>query len=352
MKQFAHGVVIAISMLALAVPAFAGDMPGQVAEMPFSSPASMRFSSPAAMPPAGTTPMAVMAADSYLVTTDNEDNAGTQTPDHDMGDTSGGTCFYNTDAVHPLEFNFDVTGALPTTSAELFIRAWDIDETQGEIDEVFLNGTSLGYLTGADSEWSTTLFNVSPALIQPGLNLVQVMVDINNSGSWCASIASGQLDLDGGAATDASCRGVTVDQAAYDFGDSVQVTVEADTALASMNVVVETNLLDPNGINVDGGSQTGTISGTDDDPFTFNLTLPSSGTAGAYQAQSLIFDAGTGQLLASCTTTFHVGSGAPPFLPSVPVPATNALSLALMALLLLLLGSFGYHRMANGQRRK
>ena len=168
--------------------------------------------------------------DTYLVTQDNEDNGGTGSPDGDMGGANP-PCVFDTDGVHPIEFNINVSGALPTTSAQLFIEAFDVDEQGGpppEIDQAWFNGNYLGDLTGDDNTWSNTVFNVPLAMVQAGDNLVTIVVDEDppgTNGSWCVSVASGQLLIDGGAPTTASCRSIMTDLPAYDFGDPVTVTL-------------------------------------------------------------------------------------------------------------------------------
>ena len=81
----------------------------------------------------------------YYTNADNENNANTHVADNDMHVSLG-----NTDGIHPIEFNIMVS-ALPQSSAVLTMRNLDVDEEQGEIDLVYVNGHLLGKLTGADS---------------------------------------------------------------------------------------------------------------------------------------------------------------------------------------------------------
>ena len=48
------------------------------------------------------------------------------------------------------------------------MRALDVDEEQGEVDLVYINGHLLGKLTGANNVWSVTAFNVNPAWLVAG----------------------------------------------------------------------------------------------------------------------------------------------------------------------------------------
>src|SRR5690242_8241917 len=101
----------------------------------------------------------------YYQDTDNENNAHTHVADNDMENTVG-----NTDLKHPIEFNIGVT-TLPSSSAVLTMRAFDVDEEQGEQDDVYVNGHLVGKLTGANNVWSATSFNVNPAWLVQGANL-------------------------------------------------------------------------------------------------------------------------------------------------------------------------------------
>src|SRR4051812_21213365 len=115
-------------------------------------------------------PMAVAQA-TYYTNTDNENNANTHVADNDMDVSLG-----RASGIHPIEFNI-MLSALPQSSAVLTMRNLDVDEEQGEIDLVYINGHLLGKLTGADNIWSVTSFNVDPAWLMTGRNLVRIDVD-------------------------------------------------------------------------------------------------------------------------------------------------------------------------------
>ncbi|MGB0465948.1 MAG: DUF4347 domain-containing protein [Pontibacterium sp.] len=107
------------------------------------------------------------------------------------------------DLSDPITFNIQVDGALPTDNARLTIYAQDIDEEEGEVDEVYLNGTLLGTLKGVNDGWSTTTFEISDlSLIRQGDNQVEIRVDASNPDSsnpkWIAKVDWGQLLIDGG----------------------------------------------------------------------------------------------------------------------------------------------------------
>src|SRR3954469_22614613 len=86
-----------------------------------------------------------LAQATYYTNSDNENNANTHVADNDMHVSLGGASL-----LHPIEFNIDVA-TLPKSSAVLTMRNLDVDEEQGEVDLVYINGHLLGKLTGADN---------------------------------------------------------------------------------------------------------------------------------------------------------------------------------------------------------
>ena len=285
-------------------------------------------------PPLSVTALSTTGA-TYLTDTDNENNAGTGVPDDDMGASPTG-CLFKDDPIHPIEFNIFVTGPLPTTSAVLLLETWDVDFSSGELDEVFFNNVSLGYATGADEEWSNTTFTLPLALVQAGKNTVRMMVDQGTSGNWCTWIARGQLIIDGGAAATATCRTITTNKANYQWGEQVTVTVEADTSLPTQSVRIEANIKNSSNVIVDGSSRVVTITGTNNDPESFILSLPGSGGIETYTAEAIIFDSQTGAFQSTCNITFQVGRE--------PIPTLGWAGLAALALLLAAAAAFALRR--------
>ena len=87
----------------------------------------------------------------------------------------------------------------------------DVDEEQGEVDLVYLNGHLLGKLTGANNVWSVTAFNVNPAWLVAGQNLVRIDVDTSGDATaWVTTIDWAQLLIDGGGATDGDTQSVQI----------------------------------------------------------------------------------------------------------------------------------------------
>jgi hypothetical protein len=229
----------------------------------------------------------------YITTLDNENNAFSGVADGDMDSE-----VWNYYANHPIEFNIFVDDPSITT-AQLSVYLWDVDELSGENDQIYINGHLLGSATGNNGQWSTTVFNVPAAYIVPGpvgKNLVQIYVDVNNVGnpSWLAGCDWGQLVINDNTGGNAFIRYASMQNACYLPGESACINIEVDTDIPSQNIRVETNLLDPSNVAVDGSSNTYFISGTANEPLQKCFTIPGSATMGStYSMQVIVYDAAT-----------------------------------------------------------
>ncbi len=259
----------------------------------------------------------------HITTVDNENNDGTGEPDNDMGKELRPS-IYNNNPAHPIEFNINVTGSLPVSSAYLSVFIEDIDWPE-EQDEIFLNGRSLGIAVGEDGLNNSTLF-VIPDLswVKAGNNLVQIFVDQNNTG-WRAIVQSGQLIFDDNAGTDTtSIRKFKhdSDSSGYDYGETVTIDLEADTKLASQNLRLELLLRDPAGeiiaFDKNRAARDWTISASNDEAYQWQFRLPSSGNDGLWGVSVTLYDIDEQLFLIRRTVTFSVPVGAA----LVPTPAS------------------------------
>jgi len=247
---------------------------------------------------------------SAFTTYDNENNALAGVPDYDMD-----VYLYNDGPIVPIEFDIIIQESA-ITDAQLSIYAWDIDETSGEVDEVYLNGNYLGTLTGANREWSTTVFYIDPSFLVPGpngYNLVQVHVDVDNIGdpTWAVTVDWGQLVINNNPG-DAWIRYVDLDKPCYEYGEDVEITIEVDTDLGVQWILVETNLLDPDGVNIAGTSRYIQIELENDEPFTEILTIPNGSPDGMYTVQVIVYGGCTMIQQDLWLVPFEVGCGGTP----------------------------------------
>ena len=144
-----------------------------------------------------------------MVTEDNENNSHTGKADGDIDESMG--C---SNKKHPIELAFTLD-ELPTQSAYLAVKAYDVDEDSGETDYVYLNDDiylpmdqtnqsgkqynkeTIGYLSGTDNTWNTTVLEIPLEKLKKGKNVISVTVAPR---SWIVRIDWMQLVLDGGAA--------------------------------------------------------------------------------------------------------------------------------------------------------
>jgi hypothetical protein len=121
----------------------------------------------------------------FYTNLDNEDNALSGNPDHDMGlGARVNQCVYPEDPEHPIEFQI----VSPGGAATLIIAAWDVDEEE-EVG-VFVDGTYVGDLTvAAPHSWIMSLF---PVMVR-GNDLVEARMGGPDPG--CFGIAWGALEI-------------------------------------------------------------------------------------------------------------------------------------------------------------
>ena len=283
------------------------------------------------VPPAPAAPRATAAGATYLTTADNEDNARTGVADGDMGGLSA-PCVYETDRIAPIEFNIDVTGDLPTSSAILTLYVFDVDEDGSpppEIDEVYFNGNYVGNLTGANGDWSTSVFFLDTGDVVAGNNLVEIQIDTatNSEGRWCVATAWGQLLIDGGTG-EAEIAGIDHDPC-YVIGEEVQIDVVFSINVnTSGNFRLETNLVDPGNITVE--SDIHTFAGTAGTPYEYTITWfpPPSATPGTYTINASLINDDTEVIQDVESSTYEWSETCEPTPPPVVPEASSLILLA------------------------
>ncbi len=92
----------------------------------------------------------------------------------------------------------------PTTSATLWISAWDVDAAYGEVDNIYaLDGATwvlLGSLAGLNDDWGYTTFNLGGNFFDDIALGLQVRIDIDSTHSydyWAVTLGKSILTTDG-----------------------------------------------------------------------------------------------------------------------------------------------------------
>lgn len=102
----------------------------------------------------------------------------------------------------PIDFYIDVDDFKPdptiSPKPKLTLRVWDVDYVAPvhppERDLVKINGKPLGYLTGANEQWSTVTFDVAPSFIVEGSNHIQVFIDVLGD-DWAVEVDWAELKI-------------------------------------------------------------------------------------------------------------------------------------------------------------
>ncbi len=182
------------------------------------------------------------------------------------------------------------------SSASLSLRVHDVDEEQGELDEVYLNGIFVGHLSGTNNTWSTTTFDISAYDIYDRDNTIQICVDPGviipdtDSNTWVATIDWGQILVDGGSAEDAEITDVRAG------GEWNAIQVQTDITASQADAYrLEINLLDSSDNNKDIAVDTFTLSAGQSTTRTNVVSLPVEPSgAETFTVEALLFNDTTG----------------------------------------------------------
>ena len=207
---------------------------------------------------------------------------------------------------------FDVT-ALAGSSAVLTVHANDVDEEQGEIDNVYFietDGTEhlLGYLSGQNGIWTTTSFTLNKDWVKVGTSSIRVEPDVNNDG-WLVTVDRAQLIIDGGVGQSGTITNLTLD----DYDNSGANVSLHSTVTAFLNIAgsytIETNLIDPDGNN-QGTFFYSFTTGSDNEVITrtSNFTYSKSLISGTFTINAFLFD-NDGVLQSTRSITFQHEQG-------------------------------------------
>ena len=209
-------------------------------------------------------------------------------------DTGGNLDIYTSGSI---TFTIPITTPMENiTSAVLTLSIWDVDETPDsegkfEVDEVYINGDYLGTLTGANDQWSTSTFIIDPSFLESN-NSIKIVIDLRGEG-WLVECDWGELDINGGEQLGGICiDSLEIDKIAYQLGQAIQVTGIIAASKDFESVRAETNLHNPNGINVDGTSETFSIDKDQHHTVKPSLIIPSGGDAGIYTLVMLLHSKG------------------------------------------------------------
>lgn len=97
----------------------------------------------------------------------------------------------------PITFDIDLEGidpeAAPGQPIELRMFVFDVDQAGSEdcgpeVDQVSVNGTPVGTLTGANDQWIVNTFSIPPDVLDSGSNAFSVAIDTAGTGCWAVEV--------------------------------------------------------------------------------------------------------------------------------------------------------------------
>jgi|GEM_PF-6591275 len=215
-------------------------------------------------------------------------------------------------------FHFDISGVdlSKATSVSLTISANDVDEEQGEIDNVYLIESDstehfLGNLSGQNGQDSTTVFAIDPSWLSLGTgNNIRVEPSVGSPG-WIVTVHWGQLFIEtsetGGTLPDASITDFTITGYDNSGANVVVYTTMTVLARAAGTYDIESNLIDPSTNNLD--IQTASVTAASDNQTLtqdLDFTYPKNSITGTYTINGLLFtDTVPPVLLSTANTSFE-----------------------------------------------
>ncbi len=281
---------------------------------------------PGAVSVSAAEPRAAAAAlhpQTLMVTTDNENNAHTGTADGDMDNYLHDPSLSNL----PIEVSFTLN-ELPTQSAYLAIKAYDVDEesmewdyvyvnddiykpmdrqatgtinrnppNQGEKRRVTWNDSNIGRLAGTNETWNVTVLEVPLEKLVKGKNVISIAV----AQDWAISVDWMQLVLDGGAAdSNLEAFSLKLKDAATAGGN---VTVHSDVTIKQKgNTKYETEYTLT---QESTGNALDACFGSAVSKETVGLTMPFDSPTGTYKITGILKDPNTQEIKAIDNISFY-----------------------------------------------
>lgn len=248
-----------------------------------------------------------------MLTEDNENNSHTGSSDGDID-----VLMRNQNGTHPIEVSFTLD-ELPTQSAYLAVKAYDVDEDSGETDYVYINDdiflkknqtnyynqkynvSTIGYLSGTDNTWNTTILKIPLEKLKVGKNTISVTI----ASGWVVKVDWMQLVLDGGA-TDPK-----IEEYSLKLENSVtsanNVTVQSSVTLkqtGNQQYTTEYTLT-----HNETGNALDACFGTVLASETIELSMPLNSPSGIYTITGLLKDSTTEEIKATDSISFYFTQG-------------------------------------------
>lgn len=251
-----------------------------------------------------------------MLTDDNENNSHTGKADGDID-----VLMSSKGKTHPIELAFTLD-EVPTQSAYLAIKAYDVDEDEGETDYVYLNDdiyltmdqknaygkeyneATLGYLAGTNDTWNTTVLEIPVDKLKKGKNVISVTIALG----WLVRVDWMQLILDGGAADP------DIDEFSMELKDAVtednRVTVQSHVTVrqkGTTQYITEYTLT-----QTETGNALDACFGQVKDTEEIALGMPLDSPSGVYKITGILKNPETEEIKATDSVSFYFVQGTGP----------------------------------------
>ena len=124
-------------------------------------------------------------------------------------------------------------------NVKLTLSVYDVDESSGEVDKVYVNGNYVGTLHGANDSWSVNSYTLNAAWLKggtatsPGHNII-ITVDLTVTG-WCVTVDWGAISADANVFSAVSYTPKSA-QAQVDFtAPDIKVTFSAEPDMSTIS---------------------------------------------------------------------------------------------------------------------
>lgn len=230
-----------------------------------------------------------------------------------------GSYINHNDSGYPFIMTFELDeNTMPLQSCRLGVNSWDCDEdstgSTREWDQVYVNSTCVGVLTGQNQRWKTSYFDVPLNALKIGTNTITIYVGhVNNAtGStvthtdiWLLKVQQAVLQFDGGKDENAPDSFNLQLTSASETATGISCTATAQIqSKETHSYVIEYSLVDLS-INQIVADDEENVSGTAI-TSTGHFYLPADSQRGNYRIEATLRDDVTHQVYATAVYEFNL----------------------------------------------
>lgn len=230
-----------------------------------------------------------------------------------------GSYINHNDGGYPFIMTFELDeNTMPLQSCRLGVNSWDCDEdstgSTREWDQVYVNSTCVGVLTGQNQRWKTSYFDVPLSTLKIGTNTITIYVGhvdnatgatVTNTDIWLLKVQQAVLQFDGGKDENAPDSFKLQLTSASETATGISCTATAQIqSKETHSYVIEYSLVDLS-INQIVADDEESVSGTSISS-TGHFYLPANAPRGNYRIEATLRDDITNQVYATAVYNFNL----------------------------------------------